>query len=321
MDALADLLNTVHLSGSLYFRSILSAPWGMEVPASDTAQFHVIRRGRCWLLPTETSAFAAQQLEAGDIVVLPHGDAHILADERDTPIVPLQDLVPIDLTDPEPPYSPAPLILGGGGPQTTLVCGYFKFDRGTVHPMLSVLPAVLNLRGEGGRARSWLESSLDLITEEAAAGRPGGATLVNRLTEALFVQVIQAYIEALDHPDPNWLTGLRDPQIAKALGLIHGEMGTAWTVGDLAARVGMSRSAFSARFADLVGEPPLHYLTRWRMQVAANHLQGDRLTLAEIAETVGYGAEASFSKVFKRYVGVAPGSYRRQAMNAEAVSR
>ncbi len=312
MDALADLLNTVHLSGSVYFRSLLSAPWGMEIPASQTAQFHVVRRGRCWLLPTDASTFPAQHLEAGDIAVLPRGDAHILADERDTPPVPLQELVPCDLEDPTPQPAAEPLIMGGGGAQTTLVCGYFKYDSGAAHPMLSVLPTVLCLRGEGGRARSWLESSLDLITEEAAAGRPGGETLVNRLTEALFIQVIQTYIEEMDHPDPSWLSGLRDPQIAGALGLIHGEPGSAWTVGALAERIGMSRSAFSARFAALVGEPPLQYLTRWRMQLAANHLQGDRLSLAEIAETVGYGAEASFSKVFKRYLGVAPGSYRRE---------
>ncbi len=319
MDALASLLETVHLSGSLYFRSELGAPWGMEIPGSDTAQFHVIRRGRCWLLPAGTSEFEPLRLEAGDIVVLPHGSTHILADEPDTSIVSLEELILCHLDEPKEASDRTHMRFGGDGDLTTLICGYFKFDPGTAHPLLSVLPSVLYLRGEGGRARSWLESSLDLIADEVTAGRPGGEALVNRLTEALFIQVIQTYIEDLEHPDPNWLAGLRDFQIADALGLIHGEVDEPWTVGTLAARVGMSRSAFSARFRALVGEPPLQYLTRWRMQVAANHLQENRLTLSEIAEGVGYQAEASFSKVFKRFLGVAPGTFRQQSLGGDQV--
>lgn len=311
MDALSSLLESVHLGGSLYFRSELGAPWGMEVPVSDAGQFHIVRRGRCWLLPSNAGDFDPLHLEAGDIVVLPHGNAHILADDRRTPVVPLLDLIDGNIADATPADTREPLRYGGDGDQTVLVCGYFTFDTGSVHPMLSVLPSVLFLRGEGGRARSWLESSLDLITLEAAAGRPGGEALVNRLTEALFIQVLQTYIQEMDHPDPNWLTGLRDPHISGALGLIHGQVGEPWTVAGLAAQVGMSRSAFAARFGAMVGESPLQYLTRWRMQVAANHLQDGRLSLAEIAEVVGYQAEASFSKVFKRFTGVAPGAFRR----------
>ncbi|MEZ4387168.1 MAG: AraC family transcriptional regulator [Candidatus Krumholzibacteriia bacterium] len=317
MDALADILNTVHLSGSLYCRSELTAPWGMAVPRGETAQFHVVRRGRCWLvLDDDAHPREPLRLEAGDMVVLPTGSAHRMVDDPATPTIPLDQLIATLLPTATATGPAGPLVFGGRGEPTTLICGYFRFAAGAAHPLLSVLPAVVYLRGEGGRARSWLESTLDVIAAEATAGRPGGEALVNKLTEALFIQVIRAYLEEQDGADPSWLAGLRDPQIAAALGMIHRDPAGPWTVELLAARVGMSRSSFSARFRELVGEPPLHYLTRWRMQVAADHIRADRLSLAEIAGAVGYAAEASFSKVFKRFLGVAPGAYRRQAESA-----
>ncbi len=316
MDALADVLSTVHFSGSLYFRSELTAPWGMRVPASETAQFHVLRRGRCWLGLDDSNA-EPLCMDAGDVVILPGGNVHTLTDDPATPPRPLQDLIDDHLSKTKTADHPGPMMFGGGGEPTSLICGYFDFEAGGIHPLLSVLPPIIYLRGEGGRARSWLESSLDLIADEATAGRPGGEVLINRLTEVLFIQVIRAHLEERKEDEPNWLAGLRDPQIAGALGLIHHELSGHWSVASLASRVGMSRSGFSARFRELVGEPPLQYLTRWRMHVAAQQLRDGNQSLAEIAETVGYQAEASFSKVFKKLLGVAPGAYRRQAGIAE----
>lgn len=310
VDALSQVLESVHFHGSLYFRSELTAPWGMSVPASDTAQFHVVRRGQCWLFSVEPEAPPALRLEAGDIVVLPRGDAHVLADTPVTPAVPLQELVDRHLAQPH--AQRAPLRFGGDGAGVTLICGYFRYDAGAVHPLLSVLPDVLHLSGEGGRARPWLETSLDLIAEEVRVGRPGAEAITNRLTEALFIQVIRAHIESVDQARPSWLAGLGDEQIAHGLGVMHAEVDRPWSVEALAHRVGMSRSGFSARFRELVGEPPLQYLTRWRMHQAATHLKEGRLSIAEIAAAVGYGAEASFSKVFKRFMGDAPGAYRRR---------
>lgn len=320
MDALTDILRTVQLQGSVYCRSELTAPWGIAVPDSDTAQFHVVRRGRCWLRlggpdarPAD-GALAPVALEAGDVALLPRGLAHVLADAPETPAEPLADLIACHL----PAEGDGPLVHGGGGAAVTLICGYFRFTHGAVHPLLSVLPPVVIVRGEAGRARSWLESTLDLIAEESTAGRPGGETLIDRLTEAVFVHVLRSHLEEQVPDAPSWLAGLGDPQIARALGYLHRQPGERWTVEDLALRVGMSRSAFASRFRDLVGEPPLAYLTRWRMQLAATRLREARLSLPEIAAEVGYQAEASFSKVFKRLWGVAPAAYRRQASASPA---
>jgi AraC-like DNA-binding protein len=313
MDALTDILRAIHLQGSVHFRTELAAPWGMAIPASEAAQFHVLRRGRCWLTMNATAPAGPLRLDAGDVVLLPRGHAHALADDPATRHEPLQEL----LQRHHPEEHPGPLRLGGDGEPATLICGYFTFAPGAVHPLLSVLPPLIVVRGEGGRARSWLESTLDLIADETVAGRPGGETLVDRLTEALFIQVLRSHLaEQPGDGAPSWLAGLRDPKVAAALGCIHRQPGHHWTVDDLARSAGMSRSAFSARFRELVGEPPLAYLTRWRMHLAAGHLQKTALTMPEIAERVGYQAEASFSKVFKKMWGVAPATYRREAAPA-----
>jgi AraC-like DNA-binding protein len=307
MDALSELLKTIHLIGSVYCRSELSAPWGMALPTSDAARFHVVRRGRCRLRFDQGSETPPILLEAGDVVLLPKGDFHILSDDIATPAEPLMEL----LTRHLPPDTCGPLTFGGGGEKVTLICGYFQFDTGVAHPLLSVLPKVLSVHGNGGRAHSWLESTLDLIAEEAGVDRPGSESLINRLTEALFIQVVRAHIEEETHAQASWLAGLSDPKIARVLGFVHREPHVGWTVDTLASRAGMSRSAFSQRFRDLVGEPPLQYLTRWRMHVAATRIREGQMSLAQVAEAVGYEAEAGFSRVFKRMIGVSPGAYRR----------
>ncbi len=307
MDALSDVLRAVHLSGSLYFRSEPSAPWGMEIPSGDTAQFHILRRGRCFLQMEDSEPIL---MEAGDMAVFPEGMAHAVVDDPRTNPLPLQQL--IEQRD-ESEESCA-LIYGGGGEQATLICGYFRFDKSQVHPLMTVLPPMILLRGESGRAQPWLESTLDLIAGESCSRNPGSEILIDRLTETLFIRVIRSFLNdpAADKLNPSWLAGLRDAKIGEALGYIHHLPQEAWTVDVLARRVGMSRSSFSGRFSELVGEPPLKYITRWRMQLAAEHLKDEKLSLAEIAKKVGYQAEAAFSKVFKRMWGVSPGTYRRR---------
>jgi AraC-like DNA-binding protein len=305
LDALTSILETVHFRGTLYCRSELSAPWGVTVPFDGVAHFHVVRRGRCWM-----SIGGGEQvlLEAGDLVVLPRGLVHGLSDSPGSIRVPLEQLV-CGLNPGEP------LVHGGGGDRTTLICGIFSYDGGSgAHPLLEVLPPRMIVRGEGGRAVGWLEGLLDLIARETSSRRPGAETVINRLTDALFIQIVRTHLDAssgFEMQQPSWLTGLRDDQIARTLGLIHRRPGERWSVDALAQQVGMSRSAFAHRFRELVGEPPLQYLTRWRMQVAADALTQGGLSLPQIAERVGYQAEAAFSKAFKKVWGVAPGTYRR----------
>lgn len=316
MDAMTSILDLVHLTGSIYCRSELRAPWGMALPPGPTASFHVVRRGRCYLRLKQDPSFEPVLLEVGDVVLLPHGTAHVLAAPLDAPATPLAELLACRREQERSGSSPEPLTYGGTGARTTLICGYFAFDEGVVHPLLAVLPPVIVVGGEGGHASSWLESTLDLISEESTATRPGSESLINRLTEALFILVVRAHLESLEGGHPSWLLGLRDARIARALGSIHQEPQRRWTVQDLANRALMSRTAFSERFRQLVGEPPLHYLTRWRMQLAANQLRDESKSMIEVAEAVGYRAEASFSRTFKRLWGVPPGVWRREEVTA-----
>jgi len=303
MDVLTDVLSSLRISGRLYCRTELSAPWGMLLPPSDLAHFHVIERGSCCLKLTESEEQVS--LTAGDLVVIPHGRGHQLADRPETPAVPLGHLVPS--------HAPgiSPLVRhGGGGAATMMICGGFQFERRESLPLLGLLPPVLHIRGDGGRTVPWLETTLRFLGEEARASRPGAPMLIGRLIDVIFVMVIRSWIESQGEGQ-GWLGALRDEHIGAALALIHGSPEQAWTVASLATAVAMSRSAFAARFSALTGEPPLEYLTRLRMHVAAGWLRDGALSIGEIAARIGYGSEAAFSKAFKRRYGMPPGAYRR----------
>jgi AraC-like DNA-binding protein len=208
--------------------------------------------------------------------------------------------------------------VGGEGDRVTLVSGRITFEDELHNPLLAVLPRVIPLQGELGRSIPWLESTLKFIACEAESGRPGARTVISRLADVLFIQVVRGHLARIsdgNQETPGWLGALTEPQIGTALGLVHQSPECAWTVASLAQRVGMSRSAFASRFTQLVGEPPLHYITRWRMQKAAGLLRQGHKTLAEVAEQVGYESETAFSKAFKRSVGSSPGAYRRAAKN------
>ena len=303
MDVLTDVLQMLRLTSRVYCRSELRAPWGLAMPPARRMAFHVVDRGGAWLRREDQQEVIP--LAAGDLVVLPHGVGHQLADHPATLEGPLVEL---KQTGPGCPR----LQLGGSGPATTLVCGYFYLiEEGgwDDHPLAPLLPGLIHVRGEDGRRVPWLEATLKFLSDEAGSGRPGSDTVVQRLTEVLFVQVLRAWLESESAP-PGWLGALRDPQIGRALTLLHLDPAHGWTVANLAAEVNMSRSAFAARFAALVGEPPLAYLTRWRMRLAAGLLRAD-VPLTEIAERVGYESEAAFSVAFKRERGIPPGRYRR----------
>ncbi len=206
----------------------------------------------------------------------------------------------------------------GDGPATTdLICGCFHFQDERGARLLAALPALIHAKAGTTAGSPWLAQTVELLAAEATAERPGTTTVVNRLCDALFVYLLRGYLAALPAQDSSLLQGLADPQIGAALHLIHQDPGKPWTVASIAAAVGMSRSAFAARFSQLVGEPPMRYLQRWRLHEAAVALRGaGARNLPEVAASAGYDSVAAFSKAFKRTIGSAPGAYRRAMVRA-----
>ncbi len=303
-DVLTDVLKTLRLRGRVFCCSELSAPWALSLPESGYAHFHVIERGGAWLrLAGETQV---HPLASGDLVIVPRGRGHVLSDSPNTKPVPLRQLI-------KGRTAACHLMQhGGGGAQTLMTCGSFTFENAGQNPLIAVLPPLIHVQGHRGRSAEWLEPTLRMLAEEARHPRPGSETLVARLIDIIFVQAVRAWVESQPGAQGGWLGALRDPQIGVALGLLHREPQRAWSVQALANEVAMSRSPFAAKFTSLVGEPPLAYLTRWRMLLAAESLLRERLNVGEVAVRIGYESEAAFSKAFKRHYGLSPLAFRRQ---------
>lgn len=306
MDVLTSVMDAVRLRSRVFCRSELKAPWGLALKPSDCAHFHVIERGGAWLRIDGQEPVA---LTGGDLVVIPHGTGHTLTDSLGTKARPLAEMA-----GPRASEGGCILMRGGGeGAETQLVCGSFRFERKEAHPLVSLLPLLIHLQPLETPAAEWLEATLRFLSWETREGRPGIEAIVSRLTDVIFVQVLRHWIASVPEGRGGWLGALRDRHVAAALTHIHRSPDRGWTNASLAEAVGMSRSRFAARFATLVGEPPLAYLTRWRLETAAGLLQDSALGLGEIAVRAGYGSEAAFSKAFRRRFGVPPGSFRRRA--------
>jgi AraC-like DNA-binding protein len=306
-DVLADVLSTLGLHSRLFCRSELQAPWAMAFPGDELVHFHIVERGSAWLEMARAKSPIA--LAPGDVVVIGRGAAYCVVDQpgRD-------DVQPIRFPPPDPSGRCTLLRQGRDGATSVLICGSFSFDRAEDHPVLALLPKVMHLRGGVAPSNVWLESLSRFLLAEASDMKPGAATVLSRLTDILFVQVLRAWLaEQPDHP--SWLSGLNDVRVGPALALIHEHPGEAWTVETLAARVGLSRSAFTVRFARIVGEPPQGYLTRVRMQRAARLLREHDQSLGRVALAVGYESESSFNKAFKRQYRKTPGQFRKEGRN------
>lgn len=208
------------------------------------------------------------------------------------------------------------LRLGGGGLASTVVCGVVRFDHPTAHQLTQLLPRLVTVEAWSAPELEWIQSTLRYMAVEAREPRPGGETVITRLADILVIQVIRAWIARDPSAQRGWLGALRDPQIGRAMALVHRDPGGDWTLASLAASVGMSRSAFAARFTHVVGEPAMRYVARWRMQAARMWLQEDDASLSELAGRLGYESDAAFSRAFKRFVGVSPGAIKRRAAAA-----
>jgi AraC-like DNA-binding protein/mannose-6-phosphate isomerase-like protein (cupin superfamily) len=302
-DPVSQLLRTVRIRSNVYCRSLMSAPWGFGVEAHGNPAFHVVTAGHAWLeVDGEPEQVA---LRAGDLVVLPVGSRHWVRDDPATPPRELEEILggtPLDERH--------RLHYGGRGARTTLLCGGFALDGPDAHPIMRALPPVVHIRGSAGRPVPWLAATLALLAAETASDAPGAEAVISRLADSLLTQALRTALVELQASDGYGVLALRDPQIADAIALIHGQPEHALTVGAVAAAVALSRSAFSARFRRLVGESPSRYITRTRLAHAAVLLSTSDAPLAQVATRAGYGTEFSFSKAFKRAFGIAPGAYR-----------
>jgi len=302
MDVLIDILNTFELKGWLSSRRELVPPWRYDFAASKDSMFHAISFGGAYL-QVEGEA-EPRRVEDGDVVLFPTGHAHSLYDDSTSSLTRLVHL------DYNPQRGHHIVNYEGEASALLMLCGAFHFDYPNDFPLLHRLPELIHIRGAQGNMEQGLGDIVRLIARESASQQSGADVMLRRLTELLFIQVIRLWIDQQAEASVGWVGALRDQPISTALGLIHESPAHKWTVKELADASALSRSAFSARFTELVGEPPLTYLTRWRMLRATRLLKNDVRTQT-IADLLGYESEAAFRKAFKREIGIPPAQYRK----------
>ncbi len=306
MDALADVLKTIRLRANTYFCSDFHSPWGMSIDGGSDGLFHVVVSGECWLKTANSDGLL--HLSAGDIVAFPTGGSHWISDNPDSPKM-AGKLVVERIQDGNNPFQQGSDPMSER-PRIRLLCGAFGYDHTVKHPFLRDLPCFIHIKAKETPELNWLRSLIERLSVEAQTPSPGSTIMVDRLTEVLFIQLMRAYV-ASKPSSMSYLAALSDPQIGKALNLIHDDSGENWTVEKLGDRIAMSRTAFTEKFSKLVGIPPKTYLTDWRMQKAKSQLETTNDAMINVAESAGYSSEAAFSKAFKQYFGATPGKLRR----------
>jgi AraC-like DNA-binding protein len=316
MDALSDVLKTVRLTGAIFFDCSAQAPWVAEQPpremilakvlpgAEHLIAYHLVIAGHCY-----ASIIGGEPMlvEAGELLVFPHGDPHVLSSS------------PGMRADPSAPGSfgageggQMPLIVNYGNDaaaEAKFICGYLACDARPFNPLIESLPKVIKIGWQGGGA-GWLGDFARVAKDESTSKRRGGESVLAKLSELMFIEVLRRYLEELPPERAGWLAGLRDPLVGKALSLMHERPAHNWTVDELAKGVFVSRSVLAERFTNLVGIPPMQYLAQWRMQIAWGLLRGGS-NIASVAAETGYGSEAAFSRAFKKAVGTSPSAWRR----------
>jgi len=324
MDVLSEVLKVVKLEGALYYNGEFTAPWSFRAPPSHVLAPHFAPGGGhviIYHLLTEGRGFAELEhgkripLHAGDIVIFPHGDSHVLGNGA--------PIEPVDHERALHSIFAQGLKLargGGGGEVTKFVCGYMSCDPQLSRVFLAGLPAFVKVNVRNGAAGRWLENSIRFSVEEADASRAGGEAVMAKLAEVLFVETLRLYISELPPKQTGWMAGVKDPEVGKALAWLHREPARTWTIADLAHEAGLSRSVLAARFRHYLGVPPMSYLTRWRLQLGAQALKSSSRSVAEVAAAVGYESEAAFNRAFKREYHVPPARYRSESRAAEGAS-
>lgn len=301
-------MEQVRLEGAVYFGAELHAPWGISIVRSGRAPFYAVTGGECELQVGRQGA--ARRVRAGDFVLLPGAAPHVVRSGPEALVVPFEAWLRAHPMDRRGATRHA-----GPGAATRVIGGFFSVDPLRIAPLFAALPPLIHLRGTDARVRQSLQPTLRLVESEVAAGGLGAATVLRRLADVLFIQAVRLHAEG-QRGVTGWLRGLSDPRVGRALLLLHQRYAEAWTLDALAREVGTSRTLLAVRFRELVGEPPMAYLTRWRITRAANLLHGAWQPLSRVAEQVGYQSDAVFSKAFRRVTGHAPGAWRRMASPA-----
>ena len=319
MDALSQTLRVVHLVGAVFLQARFTAPWCYQSPRADVAApllepqaervviFHLITEGECVV---EMPGQAPVPLMAGDVILFPHGDAHRMASAPG--LAPATGARLSEVLS----RRPRALAYGGGGAPTKLVCGYLACDDRLARMLLSGLPALLRVNVRGSPAGLWLESSVRYALAEARSPRPGGAGVLAKLAEVLFIEALRLAMQDPARPPAGWLAGVGDRIVGAALTALHERPAHAWTLDELAHSAHSSRSVLAERFQALVGQSPMQYLTQWRMLLATHLLRRSNVPLARIAEEVGYQTDTAFSRAFRREFGMPPAAWRKHHFSA-----
>jgi len=337
MDALSEVLGSVRLTGAVFLELELREKWSyLTAPARKIADvlmpeadhvipFHLVTEGTCYARLLDGGPVA---LDAGDVILFPAGDRHVLATASEAAL----RLKPLEITGESLEKllkrgNVTELKSGNSGDATHIVCGFLACDKRLAEPILLSLPRLLKVSMRDAGAAAWVQSSLRFSIAESAASKPGSAVVLARLSEVLFAEAIRRYMSELPPGDSGWLSGLRDRYVGRALALLHERPAHAWTVDELARKVGLSRSALGERFAAMIGAPPMQYLTRWRTSLAATRLRESDEPILRVATDVGYESEAAFNRAFKREFGLPPAAWRKRASrgngkpNARGITR
>lgn len=315
MDPLSDVLRSMRLTGGIFLRGEFTAPWAVSarVGPEDCAPFgpaprniiayHYVERGGMLL---QVAGHPDIEVGEGEIILLPRNDPHVLASQAGLPPAEVESLIM-----PASDSGLARLVYGGGGAATGIYCGFLGNETpGDI--LLSVLPPVLRLKIPQDATGEWIGSTFRFAEVALAGGGERSAVVLGRLAEMLFEEAVQRHVAELPMEEKGWLAGLRDPYVGRALAILHGRPDRHWTTEDLATDVGLSRSAFASRFTDLIGAPPIRYLARWRMQMAARRLADTQDAISRIAFDTGYESEAAFNRAFKRAFGTPPAAWRKE---------
>ena len=325
MDVLSEVLKAVKLDGALFYNAEYSAPWCFQAPASSIVAPYLFPEPRhviIYHLLTEGCGYAHVEgdgrplrLSAGDIVIFPHGDSHIMG--NGSPVTPVDNAEELQRI-----LSSGLKVSrqGGGGEISKFICGYMACEPYLSRIFLGGLPPILKVNIRNDASGQWLENSIRYSVGDADALGPGGEAVLAKLSEVLFIETLRRYIALLPVEQTGWLAGIRDPEVGKALALLHRQPAHPWTIASLANEVGISRSVLAERFRRYLSETPMAYLTRWRLQLGAQMLKTTSSSVAEIAAEVGYESEPSFNRAFKRAFGLPPARFRSQSKAAPSTA-